>query len=598
MKENKTLAIIKRFAAQIKPYRGLILLTTLCGVLKQNIVLVFPWAFGKLIDGVLLSTGPMGARLHTLSSVSLLLLVVCIVLGVVTYFRFTLGGKVGNQFIFDLRYRLFEHIQKMSLNFFEKHKTGGIISYIINDINIAQNIVGNAITNTFMDCSVLVTLLIVMFAIHPKMALVSILIFPFYVYHSNRLNKKIKETSREVQERLEQLSGSLHERISGIKVTKSFTAEQAESQRFYDESKGYFENIMEGVHLQAKAHTVTEFLVRLAPIIVFWYGGTQYLKGEITLGTLIAFYGYLAPFYLPLTRLTELNVILQNSIVAMERIYGILDTLPEVSEDKDAHPLVIQQGRVIFKHVSFSYNPEREALLDINAEVEPGSLVALVGPSGSGKTTLVNLLLRFYDPGIGSIRIDGMDIRHAALKSLREQIGVVLQETVLFSGTLEENIRYGKPLASREEILQAAKSAHADEFIARLPKGYQTEAGECGNQLSVGQKQRIALARVFLKDPRILILDEATSSLDSISESFVQEALGRLLKGRTTFVIAHRISTIMNADIIWVMQHGKILQTGNHQSLAGQPGLYQDLCQKQFHIPEAERDMGSVRAIA
>ena len=586
MKAPAAAATARRFFAQIRPYGGLILLTTLCGVLKQNVPLVFPFAFGKLIDNVLLSKEDLATRLHSLTTISLLLLADCVFQGVVTYFRFSLGGKAGNQFIFDLRYRLFEHIQKMSLNFFEKHKTGSIISYIINDINIAQNIVGNAITNAMMDCSVLLTLVVLLFAIHPKMALVSIVIFPIYAYHASRLNKRMKATSREAQERLEQMSGNLHERIAGIKVVKSFVSEKAESHRFYDESKGYLENVMEGVYLQARAHTVTEFLIRVAPIIVFWYGGVQYLKGELTLGTLIAFYGYLAPFYLPLMRLTELNVILQNAIVAMERIFGLLDTMPDVVEDKDAPSLAVARGKIIFNDVSFGYQPDREMIRNISAEVEPGTMVALVGPSGSGKTTMVNLLLRFYDPEQGSICIDGTDIKRVTLQSLRSQIGVVLQETVLFSGTIEENIRYGRPGASQAEIMKAASAAHVDEFAAQLPQGYQTEVGESGKQLSVGQKQRIALARIFLKDPPILILDEATSSLDSLSERFIQDALTRLLKGKTTFVIAHRISTIINADVIWVLRQGQIIQAGSHQELVGRPGLYQTLCEKQFHLPD------------
>jgi len=586
MEEEKKSAL-RRFLQYIKPYWFNIFLVAFFGILKFQIPLIFPWAFKEIIDKVLLSNKDNVFKLQTLNYYCSLLIIVALVYGVVTFFRHYIHARVSSRIIFDIRYKLFLHIQKMSLSFFEKRQIGQIVSNVINDINLASNFVGSAVTNTIMDSVSIVTISYILFKMNWKLALVSMTILPFYMWSIMSFRPKIRKVSKEAQRKLAILSGDLHERLAGVKIVQAFTREKTETIRFFHDSREYYDMVVEGANLNARLQTISEMFARISPIIVLWYGGYLVLGSKLTVGELIAFYAYLGSFYFPFTRFAELNVIIQNSVAAMERIFEVFDTKPEIVERKGALDIKITRGEVIFKNVNFGYTAEKLVLKNINILARPGEKIALVGPSGAGKTTLVNLLLRFYDVNSGAILIDGIDIRDFTLKSLRKQIGIVTQEPILFTGTIEENIKYGNVEARYKDIVDAAKAANAYDFIMGFPNKFKEKIGEKGATLSGGQRQRIAIARVFLKNPKIIILDEATASLDSISEELVQESLEELLKGRTTFIIAHRLSTVLNADKIVVLDKGEVVQFGTHNELISQSGsLYERLYNEQFKVQE------------
>ena len=583
---------LARFFEYVKPYRVQVTIALFMGALRANIPLLFPWAMGRVVDefipnrGVAPSLG--GMRIGTFF---LLITAAFVALFPVVFFRTWLMGRAAQRVIFDLRYNLYQHIQKMSLAFFEKRQVGGIISRVITDINIAQNFVGNAITNIVMDGTRFALALVLVFRSEWHMALASLGIMPFYFLIVHRLRGEIRYTSRMVQDKLEDLSGQLGEKIAGVKVVQSFHMEKMEEIEFFQESREYLGYTLRGVWLQAMALAVSITLTSVGPVLIAWYGFNKVLEGTLTVGTVVAFSGYLALLYDPLSRFTELNVIFTNALAALDRVFELFDLAPEVTEVRGARHFPSIRGDVHFDRVSFAYTAGLAVVHDLDFVVAAGERVALVGESGSGKTTILNLILRFYDPQQGRILIDGHDIRKATLRSLRGQISVVLQESVLFTGTISENIRYGRRNAAEGEVVEAARMANAHEFIMDLPEGYATEIGERGVKLSGGQRQRIALARVFLKSPRIIVLDEATSSLDSTSEAMIQDALDRLMQGRTTFIIAHRLSTVMNADKIIVLQAGRVAEIGNHRALleAGS-GIYRKLYDEQFKAVLAAGD--------
>jgi len=393
---------------------------------------------------------------------------------------------------------------------------------------------------------------------------------------------RIRQASHSVQEQLEDFSGELQEKIAGVSVVKSFARERSEAKRFYRSSRQLYDTVMRNVRLSSWNTTFTDLITKMAPLVVVWVASVMILRGRLTVGTLIAFFAYVGALYLPLQRFSELGIVISNSVAAIERIFEFFDVQPEVQEHPQAVVLPPVRGEVIFENVSFAYDQRLAVLQNVNLRVRSGEVVALVGQSGSGKTTLVSLIPRFYDVSEGRILIDGVNIRNVTLKSLRNQIGMVLQDTILFSGTLRENLRYGNPKASDAELIRAAQAANAHEFIESLPEGYDTLIGERGIRLSGGQRQRVAIARAFLKNPRILILDEATSALDSESENLIHEALGRLMEGRTTFIIAHRLSTVMNADKLVVLHDGRVVEVGTHEELLRRGGYYSRLFEEQF----------------
>lgn len=499
-----------------------------------------------------------------------------------TFVRHFNTSRAGHRAVFDLRCDLYYWILRMSASFFSRNQSGGIVSRLVSDIQLAQNLVGSALTNVWIDGSCIIVVLILMMRVDLGITIAALVTFPIYLFLFRMLRDRIRKASHQVQQEIANLSGNVTEKISGSTVVRAFTQEKSEEKKFFQDSRRVFSSSMRTQYLQSLNMMFTATITNIAPLIVFLYGGYKVIHGSMTPGDLLGVTVILPHLYLPLQRFSELNVIFSNSMAALDRIFEIMDERPEVVESSNAIVLEKVQGRVDFEHVTFSYRKDIQVLKDVNFTAEAGKTIALVGHSGSGKSTLVSLLPRFYDVDSGVIRIDGLDIRDAKVKSLRQHIGMVLQDPVLFSGTLRENILYGKPTASDEEVYRACQAANALEFIHTLRDGIDTEVGERGTFLSGGQKQRITIARAFLKDPSILVLDEPTSALDAESERLIQEALERLMKGRTTFIIAHRLSTIVKSDLILLLEDGGITERGTHQELLLTGGQYRRLYEEQF----------------
>lgn len=588
-------APIWRFLAYIKPYWPYAALATTAGLIKFLTPLAFPWILQIMLDEVVLKEGiEPGVREHRILELILLSLAANGIWMVACYCRSVLAAIAGHRMIRDLRVALFDHVQCLSHAFFARHQTGAIVSRMIIDLSLAQNFVGSALTNVWMDGALLLTLVAILLAIHPMLTLISLLLMPLYVFSLRSIGARIRLNSKEVQQRLEILSGSLQEKVAGVAIVKGFTSEPYEVQSFATQANKLLNKILYSVRFTATNEVLVGLVVHSSPVLVAWYGARQILARELTVGELTQFLLYLAMFYSPLQRLSDLSVVLANSLSAIERIFEYFDTQPHVAERPNAKRIARCQGHIEFERVHFSYDPGTPVLHDISLTILPGETVAFVGPSGSGKSTLANLVPRFYDPTAGAIRLDGCDLKDLELASLRRQIGIVNQETLLFSGTIEENLLLAKPNAKADEILAALEAANALEFVERLPEGLWTEIGERGIMLSGGQKQRLAIARAFLKNPKILILDEATSALDSRSERHIQEALTRLLKGRTSIVIAHRLSTILNADRIAVIDAGRLVETGSNTELLARGGLYAQLYNEQFHPVKGSSPVGKV----
>jgi subfamily B ATP-binding cassette protein MsbA len=575
---------LKSFLSYTAPYRGLILAAILSGIVRYLIPLALPWTIKVLVDDFLKpGAGRPHAELHFVMAG---LTVLYVVYAVVSYFRSYLAGLAGHHIIFDLRHKLYLHLQRMSLSFFDREKIGAVVARMTSDIAAAQNFVGQALVNTTMDLCCVTAIVALLFAFHWKLALVSLSILPCYALANYHFTKRIRKKSRAIHDQLQEISGDLTEQFAGIATIQSFTREEEEAEDFREQSERYLSALLSNVKLQSIALGLTSFLTAMGPVLVLWFGVMEVWSGRLSVGTLMAFYAYLALLYQPIQRLTELNLILVNSLAAMDRIAEVFHTYPEVQEKPQARRISRARGEIVFENVSFRYDGRDPVLEDFHLEIPAGQTVALVGPSGAGKSTVVKLLARFYDVMEGRIKFDGIDIRDLALKSLREHIAIVPQDPLLFTGSITENLRYGKPDATEAEIRGAARAAFADDFIRALPQGYDTEVGERGVKLSGGQKQRIAIARAFLKGAPVVILDEPTSALDAESEDLLKEAMEKLLQGRTALIIAHRLSTIEHADLVVVLEGGRIIERGRHEELLRNPtSLYRRYAEHQLSSP-------------
>lgn len=483
--------------------------------------------------------------------------------------------------LFDIRLKLFQHLQKLSLSFFHKKQTGYLMSRVGDDVGAIQGPLAGTLVSGVQNLLTFAAGVGCTLYIHPKLALISFSILPIYALCLWVFNRRIREMSYEVRERYALVEKDLQELLSGVFIIKAFSREKHSAAKLAGSAKEAVRKEVKLELLSTLAAVLSVLISAAGPIILIWYGCGEIMRGALTVGGLVAFNSFLRYLFGPTQALMNLNLGVQRSLAACERIFEILDLEPEVQERKDAIVLRGVKGDLVFEEVSFSYNEEK--ILDsISLHIRPGELVALVGRSGVGKTTLVNLILRFYDPQGGRILIDGYDLRGLKLRSLRESIGLVSQEIFLFSDTVKENIRFGKLDATDEEVVEAAKLAHAHEFIIGLPNEYDTKIGERGVTLSGGERQRIAIARAILRNPKILILDEATSQVDSESEKLIQDALQPLVSGRTTLVIAHRLSTVRDADRIIVLERGKIIEEGTHQELYREQGFYRKFYDQQF----------------
>ena len=491
---------------------------------------------------------------------------------------------IGERVMADLRLRLFEQLQSLSLSFFNERRTGELVSRLTNDVSTVRALVTSDVSTAISQVLTFVGALILIIITNWQLTLFMLALVPLVVIVALLFGRRLRKLSGAVQDQLATATTVLEEAIGGVRVVQSFTREPYENGRFGEAIERTFQLAMQRIRLSALFGPLASFMGFAAVVSIFWFGGHEVLTGQLTPGQLVMFLILTMTIAGSIGQFGGLWTGLQEALGATKRLFEILDTRPEIADAPDAQPLPRVDGHIQLDRVSFAYqdNQTVHTLHDISLEVKPGEVLALVGPSGAGKTTLVNLIPRFFDATSGSICVDGTDIRTVQVKSLREQIGLVPQETLLFGGTVRENILYGKLDASEAEMIDAARAANAHDFIGQLPNGYETIVGERGVKLSGGQRQRIAIARAILKDPRILLLDEATSSLDSESEGLVQEALERLMQGRTSIVIAHRLSTVHHADRIAVIDQGRLLELGTHAQLIALDGLYARLYRMQF----------------
>lgn len=561
----------------IKPYSLLIISALACTILASAVNLYLPKIIGEVIDQVLATKDT-----DTLNLIAVTVLVLIVIQGIAMYGQTYLMAFSSQKIIIDIRRDLYQHLQKLSIAFFEKRSVGTIMSYVTNDVAALQTALVNNVID-FVNYSVtLAGSILLLLYIDWKLSLLMFLTFPLILYTINISGQKMRIKSRTLQERAADITAFLQETILAVSVIKSFARESYELERFDYENSRNFQAQMKIVQVMAVITPIINILSTIGITAIIWFGGHEVISGHLTSGALISFLVYVINLPTPVKRLSNIYADIQRALAAAQRIFEVLDIEPEIKDLEGAKELGPVAGYVTFQNVSFAYNPGKPVVADMSFEARPGELIAIVGPSGAGKTTVVNLIPRFYDPVAGSIRIDNIDIQAVTLQSLRAQVGIVPQETILFSGTIFQNIIYGNLDAAKEEVIAAAKVANAHNFIMEMADGYETPVGERGAQLSGGQRQRIAIARAVLKNPRILIMDEATSALDTESELLVQQALDRLMIGRTSFVIAHRLATVQRAHLILVMENGKIVEHGNHEALVKADGLYSKLYKIQF----------------
>lgn len=572
-------AQVRRLGVYMKPYSKQLLPIILVSIVLVTLTkLAIPFLISQAIDKAIIPKDK--SLLFTL--IGIMTVVYCIQ-WLANNFRIKYTNAIGHRVIYDLRQDLFGHIQRLSFRFFDKRPAGSVLVRVTNDVNSLQDLFTNGVVNSLIDCVQLAGIIIMLLALNVKLGVAVILTVPIMFLVSTSLRKRIRRAWQDVRMKQSRINSHLNESIQGIKVTQAFTQEKENIKYFEGMNEINKQSWNKASALNQSFGPIIEITGAIGYCIMFWYGATLVQDG-MSIGVLVGFATYIGQFWEPINRLGQMYSQLLVAMASSERIFEFIDEQPSVGEKETAKVLPPIEGRVHFDHLVFEYEAGRPALRGINLKVQAGQSVALVGHTGSGKSTIINLLSRFYDPVEGRILVDGEDIRDVTLESLRSQIGIVLQDTFIFSGTIRDNIRFGRLDATDEEVEMAARAVHAHDFISRLPDGYETEVQERGNVLSMGQRQLISFARALLADPRILILDEATASIDTETELKIQEALKTLLFGRTSFIIAHRLSTIRNADNIVVLDHGRIMETGSHEDLMRKQGIYYGLIQAQYRF--------------
>lgn len=562
----------RRLLQFLWPHWKVLLVAVICMILVSGSNLIVPWIIKDIVDQVLAEK-----NVEMLYWIIAAIIGIFLIRGITTFGNRYLMGYIGQRVVTDLRKKLFAHLQKLSISYYDKRRTGEIMSNVTNDIGALQNAIVDNFVSFIQESAIFIGSFVSMLYLQWKLTALCLVIVPMVTYIIKFFGRKLHKSGKNVQERIADVTAMLQEVIQGVRIVRSFNRTDFEIARFNEVNEANFKANLRTIRQSSQLTPFVEFFSALAITVIIWYGGLSVIDGVMTSGELIAFLIYAINLANPTRRIAEVIGNVQKSLGAADRVFAILDTKPEVKEKKGAQTLFVTEGRVEFRHVAFSYEPGHPVLTDISFTAEPGQTVAIVGPSGAGKTTIANILPRFYDVTGGAVLIDGTDIRDVTLGSLREHIGLVPQDTLLFNTTIKNNILYGRLDATDEEVWDAVRAANAEHFVKELPDGIETKVGDRGVMLSGGQRQRIAIARALLKNPALLVLDEATSALDTESEKVVQEALDRLMVGRTSFVIAHRLSTIQNADQILVINRGVIEERGTHEELMARGGLYHEL---------------------
>ncbi len=572
--------MIKRYLEFVKPYKWLIFGTIIIGILKFGIPLLIPLLIKFVIDDVInnvaLTVDDKLMRLFVAMLIAAFIFI--IVRPPIEFLRQYMAQWTSNKILYDIRKKLYDHLQALSAKFYANNKAGEVISRVINDVEQTKDFIMTGLMNIWLDCITIIIALSVMFFLDVQLTFAAIVILPFYVLTVYFFFGRLRALTRQRSQKLAEAQGFLHERVNGMAVIKSFAIEDNEAKNFDHRNKNFLNKAFQHTRWNAYSFSAINTVTDIGPLIVIGYGAYLAITGSVTVGTLAAFVSYLEQLYGPLRRLVSSFTTLTQSFASMDRVFQLFDEPYDIKNTDYAKPIAIKEGHIEIENVSFRYQPdEKDVLKHLNLDIKHGETVAFVGMSGGGKSTLINLIPRFYDVTKGRISIDGHDIKAFDMGSLRRQIGMVQQDNILFSDTVKENILLGRPDATFEEVVEAAKLANAHDFIMDLPQGYDTEVGERGVKLSGGQKQRLSIARIFLNDPPILILDEATSALDLESEAIIQEALDTLSHDRTTIIVAHRLSTITHADKIVVIENGEIVEQGSHQTLIDKQGAYERL---------------------
>ncbi|MBC9875070.1 ABC transporter ATP-binding protein [Macrococcoides bohemicum] len=572
--------MIKRYMQFVKPYWMLIILTIAIGILKFGIPLMIPLLIKYVIDDVI-SNGAMTIEEKKSALMNVILIfgfIFVVIRPPVEYYRQYLAQWTSNKILYDIRKKLYKHLQALSVRFYSNNKVGEVISRVINDVESTKDFIVTGLMNVWLDLVTIIIALAIMFTMDVKLTLISLIVFPFYMFSIYYFFGNLRKLTRARSQSLAEVQGFLHERVQGMTVIKTFAIEEEENERFNKRNKNFLKKATDHTKWNAKSFAVINTITDIGPLLVVGFGAYLVIEGDLTVGSLAAFIAYLDRLYGPLRRLVSSSTTLTQSLASMDRMFQLFDEPYDVKDEPHARDIKVQHGDITFKNVGFKYNEnDEEVLHHVNLDINSGETVAFVGMSGGGKSTMISLIPRFYDVTSGEIEIDHVPLKDYSIESLRTQIGMVMQDNILFSESIRENILLGKPNATEEEMIYAAKLANAHDFIMSLPDGYDTEVGERGVKLSGGQKQRVAISRVFLKNPPILILDEATSALDLESEAVIQEALETLSKDRTTVIVAHRLSTITHADKIVVIQNGVIVEIGTHQELMNNRSHYYNL---------------------
>lgn len=572
--------MIRRYLQFVRPYKWRIIATILVGILKFGIPMLIPLLIKYVIDDII-NNGAITVEekiTKLLVAMGIAAFIFVIVRPSIEFLRQYLAQWTSNKILYDIRKKLYHHLQALSSRFYANNQAGQVISRVINDVEQTKDFILTGLMNIWLDCITIIIALTIMFFLDVQLTLAALIIFPVYILTVYFFFGRLRSLTRKRSQALAEVQGFLHERVQGMSVIKSFAIEDNEAGNFDKHNQNFLQRAFNHTRWNAYSFSAINTVTDIGPLIVIGTGGFLAINGSITVGTLAAFVGYLEQLFGPLRRLVSSFTTLTQSFASMDRVFQLLDEDYDIKNKKGALPIEIKQGHIELTNVKFKYDQnEANILKDINLEINQGETVAFVGMSGGGKSTLINLIPRFYDVTEGEIKIDGTNIKSYLTGSLRRQIGLVQQDNILFSDTIKENILLGKPDASDEEVINAAKMANAHDFIMELSQGYDTEVGERGVKLSGGQKQRVSIARIFLNNPPIIILDEATSALDLESESIIQDALSVLSANRTTLIVAHRLSTITHADKIVVVENGEIVESGSHSALLAKKGAYEHL---------------------